>query len=217
MKASIKRLLPAVLLATLLAACGSNPTQPESRPGTAVKTPAPPVNPSASPEARFAAALELMKNGQMDEAEKAFVTLSKDLPAASGPWTNLGIIYAKSKRRDAAINAFNRAVTLKADNAVAWNWLGIEYRDAGDYVRAQSAYEQAIKSNPSEPLSHLNYGILLDQYMKRPQEAIAQYKQYQSLLGKEDLRSMAWIAELEAANKPPAATPPAAAPGGPKP
>ena len=213
MKASTKSLLP-LLLTALLAACSSAPTQPEpSKPDSSANTPAPPVDPNATPQARFSAAVELMKNGQMDDAEKALVGVCKDLPKASGPWTNLGIIYAKSKRRDAALNALNRAVALKPDNAVAWNWLGIEYREAGDYTHAQAAYEQAIKINPAEPLNHLNYGILLDQYLRRPQDAIAQYKQYQSVLGKEDLRSMAWVAELQAANKPAVAPAPAAAPG----
>lgn len=223
MKASTKRvmrrparaLLPALMLA-LLGACSSTPTQPESTGGKPAESQtATPVNPAASPQARFTAALELMKNGQNAEAEKAFLALSKDQPNASGPWTNLGIIYAKTKRRDAAIQALARAVQLKPDNAVAWNWLGMQYREAGNYAQAQNAYEQAIKADPQDPLMHLNYGILLDQYLKRPQEAIAQYQQYQQALGKQDLRSMAWIAELQAANRPAAEAP--AAPSGTKP
>ncbi|SEQ67696.1 Tetratricopeptide repeat-containing protein [Solimonas aquatica] len=212
MKASTKPLLPALLLLALLGACRSNPTQPEpAGSGAGAPQAAAPVSPAASPQARFTAALELMKNGQNAEAEKAFQDLAKDQPNASGPWTNLGIIYAKTKRRDAAIQALARAAQLKPDNAVAWNWLGIEYREAGNYAQAQNAYEQALKANANDPLVHLNYGILLDQYLKRPQEAIAQYQQYQQALGKQDLRSMAWIAELQAANPAPAA--PAAKPG----
>lgn len=220
MKASTKTLLPgallpAALLLALLGACSSNPKTADSdKPETVVSKPATDAaKPGATPEARFAAALEQMKNGQLDEAEKALQALSKEQPKASGPWTNLGIIYAKTKRRDAAITALNRAVELKPDNAVAWNWLGIQYRSAGDAVRAQNAYEQAIKANSQDPLAHLNYAILLDQVLKRPQEAIAQYQEYQKLLGKPDLPSTAWIAELQAANKPAAA--PAAAPAAP--
>lgn len=213
MKASSKRLLRAALLALPalgLAACGSAPTQPErptAKPAPAAK-PAEPVADKGDPQQRFDAALELMKSNDAQQAEAELTALTKDFPQFSGPWTNLGILYAKSKRRDAAVNAFSRAATLNPANAAAFNWLGILNREAGNYDRARLAYEKALQADPGDPLARLNYAILLDQYLKQPQAALVQYKEYQSRIGKEDLRVMAWVAELESRLK--AATPPPA-------
>ena len=121
-----------------------------------------------------------------------------DFPEFGGPWTNLGILYAKSKRRDQALSAFTRASQLNANNAVAFNWLGILSREGGDYARARQSYERALQITPNDALTRLNYGILLDQYLKQPQAALEQYKQYLALAQKEDLRVIAWIAQIEA-------------------
>ncbi|MGH8447461.1 MAG: tetratricopeptide repeat protein, partial [Solimonas sp.] len=217
MKASSKpRSLPALravllaLPALWLAACGNTPTKPEPPAKSGQPTPPAQVPDKGDPQARFDAALELMKNGDAAGAEQGLTALTKDFPEFSGPWTNLGILYAKSKRRDAAINAFTRAANQNPGNAVAFNWLGILNREAGNYERAKLAYEKALSLDPNDNLARLNYAILLDQYLKQPQAALVQYKQYQAQNPKEDLRVMAWVAEIEAKNKP--ATPPAATP-----
>jgi len=215
----VRRYALVLVAAMVLAACKSAPEKPDTTAPTQAGAAAGAKDATLSPEQRYSAALDLMKGGDNAEAEKAFVALGKEFPDYAGPWTNLGILYAKSKRRDAAINAFKRATELKPDNVVAWNWLGIEYREAGNYPAAQAAYEQAIKANANDALSHFNYGILLDQYLNRPQEAIEQYQRYQALIGKEDLPTIAWVAELQAKIKPatPAAAPAAATASGVKP
>ncbi len=185
-----------------LAACSQAPVKPDA-PETAPPAPTTAAPDSrGDPQQRFDAALEQMKGGDLKSAEQGLAALSRDFPEYSGPWTNLGILYAKSKRRDAAINALGRAVQIDPGNVVAFNWLGIINREAGRYDQAQLAYEQGLKAKPSDTLTRLNYAILLDQYLKQPQAAIAQYKQYQTQAAKEDLRVMAWIAELEAMSSP---------------
>lgn len=222
MKASSKRVKLHALRGTLAAlmvlmsACGGAPTRPDN-PNTKHPPTAPVKAPDhGDPQARFDAALTQMKNGDADAAQQAFTELVKDFPQYAGPWTNLGILYAKAKKRDAAINAFTRAAQIAPDNAVAFNWLGILNREAGNYERAKLAYEKALQIAPDDTMTRLNYAILLDQYLKQPEAALVQYKQYQSELGKEDLPVTAWVAELEAKTKA-SAPPPApavAAPNG---
>ena len=220
MKASIKRpqrygAYAALAAALLLAACGSAPVQPEN-PENAATTGETKAPDRGDPQARFDAALTQMKGGDAQAAEDAFKSLTADFPQYAGPWTNLGILYAKAKKRDAAIAAFTRATQIDANNVVAFNWLGIVNREAGNYAGAKQAYEQGLAAKPDDALTRLNYAILLDQYLKQPEAALEQYKQYQSQSKKEDLRVMAWIAELEAKTKvdapPPAATTPGSAP-----
>lgn len=206
-------LLTAVLAVSACSAFKERPDlaqPPPSAPGGAPEAPA--VPDKGDPQARFEAALELWRQGQVGEAEQAFVALVKDFPEHAGPWANLGIIYARSNRRDQAIGALAKAASLNPDNKVAFNWLGILYREAGDLTRSRLSYERALKLDPDYALAHLNFGILLDVHLKRPAEALPHYRAYQQSAGADDLRVLAWIAEIEAANAPPPAAPPAVVP-----
>lgn len=168
------------------------------------------------PDARFKAALDLMKQGQTPEAEAALTDLVKDFPQYSGPLTELGMIYVKSKRMDLAASAFAKAVANNSQNAVAYNWQGILYREANDWSRAEQSYKRALSIDSNYANAHLNLGILYDVYLKRPDDALDQYKEYQRLGGADDLRVLVWVADLEKARNatakaPSAASPPAAA------
>ncbi|MGH8505291.1 MAG: tetratricopeptide repeat protein [Stenotrophobium sp.] len=215
----------ALLLAmlALLGACSSvikpGTTAPAAQAATTAKPqPAKPVPDKLDADGRFNAALDLMKQQQIPEAEKAFGDLARDFPQYSGPLTNLGILYARANQPQQAIGAFSRAVVVNPQNAVAYNWLGVLYRQSGNYLRAEQAYKQALDIDANDAEAHLNLGILYDSYLKRPADALAQYKEYQRLDGMKDLRVSAWVAELEksqAATTTPAAaakTPAAAAP-----
>ena len=207
--------LSALAVTLVLSACGSFLEKPElPEPPTREEPPAVPAEPDkGDPQARFDAAMTLWQQGQVGEAEKALIALLKDFPEHSGPRTNLGIIFAKSNRRDQAIGALAKAAALNPDNKVAFNWLGILYREAGDLTRARLSYERALKLDPDYALAHLNYGILLDAHLKRPADALPHYRAYQQAEGNgDDLRVIAWIAEIEAAAS--AATPPPAPPAG---
>lgn len=152
------------------------------------------------PQVRFNEALTMMKSNQVAEAEQSFTWITQDFPAFAGPWTNLGIIYAKSNRNPLAIAAFVRAVNIDDDNATAYNWLGILYRQARDYGRAEDAYRNALKADGDFGLAHLNLGILYDEYLRRPADALPHYKEYLKHGGQDDLRVQAWIAAIENPN-----------------
>jgi lipoprotein NlpI len=124
------------------------------------------------------------------------------------------LIYAKSKRFDLAASAFSKAIANNPQNAVAYNWQGMLYREANNYSRAEESYKYAIGANPNYGYAHLNLGILYDVYLKRPSDALTQYKEYQRLGGTDDLRVLVWVADLEKAQAAPTAPAamPAAAP-----
>lgn len=207
---SARSALAVAALALILSACGAL-TKKED-PGTAE-----PGKPAAeapvdkgNPQQRFDAAMKLWRENQIAEAEEAFIGLAKDFPEHAGPWVNLGIMFAKSNRRDPAIGALGKAVSLNPDNKIAFNWLGILYREAGDLNRAKISYERALQIDPNYALAHFNYGVLLDAHLKRPTDALPHYRAYQQAGHTDDLRVLAWIAEIEAATK--AATPAPAPP-----
>lgn len=216
-----------LLGALLIAGCSSAPTKPApgasspagkaqpQAPGKVAAKPAPKPVDKGDPDARFKAALELMKQGQAQEAETALTDLVKDFPQYSGPLTELGMIYMKSKRMDLAAAAFARATADNPQNAIAYNWQGILFRESNNYVRAEQAYQRAVGADSNYANAHLNLGILYDVYLKRPDDALQQYKEYQRLGGADDLRVLVWVAELEKAKtNAQAAAPAPAAPSG---
>ncbi|MGH8517346.1 MAG: hypothetical protein ACREUE_07785, partial [Panacagrimonas sp.] len=128
-RSSLRAVALALMVTAALAGCGRKATRPDrpTTPTGPTTTPTQPTEPAKPPpdkgdvEGRFNEALELMKQKRAPEAEAAFLALTKDFPEFSGPVTNLGILFAKSNRRNEAIAAFTRAATLNGQNASAFN------------------------------------------------------------------------------------------------
>jgi len=220
MKTSSKPLLVPALLALVLAAC----TTPQKRPPP--DRPAPEAaNPAASgtatavaepvkdPQTRFDEALAALKAKKLKEAREGFAALAKDHPELGGPLTNLGILDAKAGQRATAIAEFSRAVVANPQNAIAYNWLGILYRESGNYARAEQSYLRALTLKPGDATVILNLAMLYDVYLKRPDDALARYREYQSLTGNKELKVTAWIKAIEASQPATATAPAVAVPG----
>lgn len=193
----------AALLAcgALLAACGS--VGPERSDGATARVrssaaTAAAANAKGDPQQRFTEALQLMRDGQRNEAQAALLALSNDFPQFSGPLTDLGILYAQSKQRELAIASFKKAVVANPRNAVAYNWLGVLYRETGNFAAAEQAYKQAIAAKPDAPAAYLNLAILYDISLHRSQDALVNYRNYQKYANGQDSPMVAvWIKELE--------------------
>jgi tetratricopeptide (TPR) repeat protein len=192
--------------AALLTGCASTPppkpkaTSPAASPVAAAAAPAskPALAAAAKPAGAYAEALKLMKAHQLAEAEAALLAVAAARPDASGPATNLGILYAKSNRKPQAREAFARAVALNPANAVAHTWAGVLAREAGDFTLAERSYRAALEADPAHADAALNLAFLYDLYLKRPADALAAYKRYDQLNGRKDARVAVWIDELEA-------------------
>ncbi len=192
------------LLTLALAACSApgprgKPTIRSSSTGSS--TAAAPASPSTAstgdPDQRFQEALGLMKAHQYPQAQAAFIALSRDYPSFSGPLTDLGILYAQGHQHELAVASLTRAVNANPDNAVAHNWLGTLHREGGDFVHAEQSYRKAISVRPDYAQAHLNLAILYDVALHKPKDALASYREYQRLAGKDDLLVAAWIRDLE--------------------
>ncbi|WP_428309357.1 tetratricopeptide repeat protein [Hydrocarboniphaga sp.] len=196
------------LLIAALAACTNGPPVRDGATTTTTRktvaaTPAKATTPardSADADRRFNAALKLMKDKQPKEAQAAFQALAADFPEYSGPLTALGILYAQGKQRDQALASFAKAASANPNNAVAWNWLGSLYRENNNYKQAEEAYRRALTAKADYAAPHLNLGILYDVSMRRPQDAIKEYREYQRIAGSDNLMVSVWIKELEASS-----------------
>lgn len=208
-----------VFAALVLVGCANAPAvKPGSKSpstGTAAtdkppKDTAPVVVVEKDPATQFEEALTALKAKKTAEARAGFEILAKKHPEFSGPLTNLAILDTKTPAsRAAAAGNFSRAVAANPRNAIALNWLGILYREAKDYTRAEQSYQQSLAVNPDNAAVVLNLAILNDVYLKRPAEALNRYRDYQRMTNNRELKVAAWIKAIEATQVPAA---PAAAP-----
>lgn len=190
----------------LLAGCASTPG-PVTAPEPAAPAAGAPSVAAPAPTGDYAEALKLLRANRTAEAEAALQAAAAAHPRASGPSTNLGILYARTNRKAQAREAFARAVALNPANAVAHNWLGVLAREAGDFAAAERAYQAALAADPAHAPALLNLAFLYDVHLKRPADALAAYRRYEALTGGKDPRIGVWIGELEASADAAPATP----------
>ena len=127
---------------------------------------------------RYARALGYMDAGNDSRAQSELEAFGESYPGFAGAQVNLGIIYGRSGRPDAAEAAFRRAVTVCSECASAYNHLGITQRQKGSFDDAEKSYLLAIKSDPQYGLAYYNLGVLYDLYRGRPDLALQYYEAY---------------------------------------
>jgi tetratricopeptide (TPR) repeat protein len=71
---------------------------------------------------------------------------------------NLGLLYVKSKRGTAAVDALETAVELYGDDVphFVFNNLGLAYEMSDQHVDARDAFEQALSANPMYSRARVN-------------------------------------------------------------
>lgn len=145
----------------------------------------------------FQAAINLVADGKLDEAEKALTELTVTYPQLSGPYANLGIVYAKKGELQKAEDMLKQALAKNEQNADAWNQLGVVYREDGKFKDARQAYERALKINPNMASAYFNLGILLDLYLGDIYNAADNYRKYQALTGNQDTSVAGWLVDID--------------------
>lgn len=175
------------------------PVVPESSAPVPVTAPMSikPAIPAAA-QKQFDAALELLKSNRTSEAQQQLLQLTQSNPELVAPWINLGLIELKANHFEAALTYFKQAVQHDASSAVAQNYLGMSYRNIGQFKQAEGAYQAAIAANADYALAYFNLGVLYDLYLQQPDLALQQYEHYQALQGTPDSKVASWIKELKA-------------------
>ncbi len=142
-------------------------------------------------------AINAIKAGKSTEAEKLFTDITKTDPGFANAYTNLGLLHLKKKETSKAEDAFRKAITLNPQDSVAYNHLGILLREKGEFNESKAMYIQAIKHKSNYAIAYLNLGILYDLYLHELDEALVQYKQYQTITNNDDKLIDKWIIDLE--------------------
>lgn len=85
-----------------------------------------------------------MKEHKPSRAEKALLTILKFDEKNAAAYNRLGILYAKSKKFDEAVECFEIAQSLDNNPASIHN-AGLIYLETGAYEKAEMAFKQAIE------------------------------------------------------------------------
>jgi tetratricopeptide (TPR) repeat protein len=127
---------------------------------------------SAVPAAAQVNALEeankLFKQGQFDRAlERVEAHLKANPKDARGRFLK-GIIFAEQRKPDDAIKVFTELTQEYPELPEPYNNLAVLYASQGQYEKARSALEMAIRTHPSYATAHENLG---DIYAKMASQA----------------------------------------------
>lgn len=91
-----------------------------------------------------------MKEHKPSRAEKALLTILKFDEKNAAAYNRLGILYAKSKKFDEAVECFEIAQSLDNNPASIHN-AGLIYLETGAYEKAEMAFQQAIELEGDVP------------------------------------------------------------------
>ena len=182
-------------------------------PAAATAVPAAPAfnipTPPARANAEFTRALTLMRGGDPTQAILEMQVLTQSYPDLPGPYANLGVLHRNANQLPESEAALAKATERAAWDAQTWTEYGLTLRQAGKFTEARTAYETAIKANPSYAPAHRNLGVLLDLFLDDPLTAQTELETYKQLTG-EDKPVSGWLAELRSRNKVRAPAPEAA-------
>ena len=89
--------------------------------------------------------------GKTDAALQILEPLTRAQPNWATAHYELGLVLSRLERREEAIAALRRAVTLKPDMPDAWRALGDQLTISGDRVGADACYAQHIKASTRDP------------------------------------------------------------------
>lgn len=184
----------AVVLPAWLSGCSSTPSRKPVAHAGVVPSPGPAAIPDQVQES-FDHAVELMRQGETEQAEEAFTQVEQADPKLATPDVNIGILYRKQGQLAEAEKFLQTAVEHNAKSAIAWTELGATQSMRGEFHDAEASYEKAIEVNPSYAPAYRNLGVVEDLYLGDPVRALAAFKRYKALTGEDEPVSN-WIAEL---------------------
>ena len=94
------------------------------------------------------------------EQWRAVATLSEAIDAelAAQTWFLVGSLLSENDRKEDALSAYDKSVSLKSDNAVFYNERGATKALLGQLEGAISDYDKAIQCNPNNAETYFNRG-----------------------------------------------------------
>ncbi len=148
-------------------------------------------------QSQYENAVKLLANGNADNAEHIFESLSQAKPEFAGTWANLAIIEYNRKDLESAKTLAQRGLSLNPNSAQLSNLLGRIENDQGRFKEAENYYDQAIAINSDYAIAHYNLALLYDIYYQQIDLAVVHYRRYLEITGYQDQGTESWVQQLE--------------------
>jgi tetratricopeptide (TPR) repeat protein len=110
-------------------------------------------------EAWYHKGIALTKQGNYEEALKAYDEAIRINPKIAELWNNKGVILKKQGKFQGAVDSFEEAIKTNSQYINAWNNKGNALSKQGRYSEAIQAYNEAIKVDPRHEAAWYNKGI----------------------------------------------------------
>ena len=120
-----------------------------------------PAGNGAAPEAAFAAAIQHLQAGEVQQAAALLASVLKAEPSNTEALHLLGVIAIQTRRHEVAADLFGKAIACRPDFAEAHGNLGIALVNRGKLGEAIACFRQAIALEPNVAQFHNNLGNAL--------------------------------------------------------
>lgn len=101
-------------------------------------------------------AFDSLKDNKFLRAERALLTILKFDERNSGAYNRLGILYAKQRNFEHAIECFEISHSLEPNASTLHN-LGLIYMEVGEYQKAAHTLESAMSEEDEVPVRYIAY------------------------------------------------------------
>ncbi|HEY9785575.1 MAG TPA: tetratricopeptide repeat protein [Candidatus Obscuribacterales bacterium] len=106
--------------------------------------------------------VELHKQGFLNQAVQEYKAAIEADDRVAEAYSNLGAIYLAQKGWAKAVEAFNKALTLKPDRPTTWNGLGNALYARGQIAEAKEKWRKALEVDPNFASAYYNMGNALE-------------------------------------------------------
>ena len=118
---------------------------------------------------------ELMRTGQLAEAEQKFNRILERAPHDPDALHLLGLIRFQAGNHEEAVNYIKKAIAHAQPNEDYLHNLGQIYNMTAEFAHASECFRQALDINPDYPDAHFNLGTAL-QKLGQLDDAVASYE-----------------------------------------
>ena len=99
----------------------------------------------------FEKAAQNLQSGNIQDARKGFIKLSKQLPDSAVIWYNLGLCQQFVENHQKAVEAYQQCIKLVPNQVDAWANLGISQKELNNYDKAEEAIGKTLRFAPGHP------------------------------------------------------------------
>lgn len=118
-------------------------------------------------------------------------------PELAAGFVKTGRLAYEQGRKEAAIEAWQKAVALDPTNAATVNNLALLLVDQHRFEQAASLLQAGISHTPDVAELHYNLAVIAELYLLDLATALSHYQRYRALARNDDEQVAGWIADLE--------------------